>query len=84
MGSLMDQNGRMIMGRTLELRVAFDPEKIGAKPGDRIGLQPVHCTQGWTLATGVMEQLADLSRDQPLPRLTNQTDFVLPGRSTSF
>jgi hypothetical protein len=84
MGSLLDQNGRVIMGKTLDLRVAFDPAKIGAKPGDRIGLQLFHCPQGWTFATGLMEQLADLSRDTPLPRLTNRIDFVAPGRSVSF
>jgi hypothetical protein len=84
MGSLLDQNGRVIMGKVLELRLALDPAKIGAKPGDRIGLQLLHCPQGWTLAAGVMEQLADLSRDLPLPRLTNRIDFVAPGLSVSF
>ncbi len=74
-----DQNGVLIVGRHLRLPGAIDPAAIGARPGDRVGVQIMYCEHGWTFVTEHMEILkarhpAGLT---PLPRLSNRAEFTV-------
>ena len=62
------------------LRLKIHPEHLGAKPGDRIGVQLIHCPNGWQfVADMAMMSMAHAMMDTPQPhRMTNRVDFVLP------
>jgi hypothetical protein len=69
-GSFMDQNGMMIFGRKLLLRVNFRPERFGARAGDKIVLQLLYCKRGWMFVFPGHEMLdAFLDEQDPSPEL---------------
>ena len=60
--------------KRLRLDMRFPPEALGAKKGDRIGVQFLHCGNGWTvLWPDLLSGLGDSNR--PFPRLSNRVEF---------
>lgn len=73
-----DQNGLMVEGKKLRLRMKFDSGRIGATKGDKIGLQLLHCRNGWELVTdhGIREMHAHDGKAALL--MSNRIDFIAP------
>jgi hypothetical protein len=67
-------------------RVRFEVEilegMLGARPGDRIGVQLLYCPFGWTVPGDNMAQplLLPVTDEKPQPHamISNRLDFVLP------
>ncbi len=80
MRAYADQNGAVIKGRKLLLRMDFDPGRLGAAKGDKIGLQILYCKHGWRLVLPAHERLAAAMGDwqEPVLLLSNRVDFVAP------
>jgi RNA polymerase sigma factor (sigma-70 family) len=75
--SRRDGGGRVLQGKSLGLRLDFDPEKLGAKKGDAIGLQLLHCPKGWISMTGPAVERESLRTWAELPRLSKRLDFKM-------
>ena len=74
-----DADGLVSTGRTLDLHVTFDAEKIGAKKGDKIGLQLLYCRDEWSWVGDVMMAKAHMfERDMDGVHLTNRVEFEAP------
>lgn len=78
MESFGDQNGKVIEGRHLRLKVAIDRAALGAAKGDRIDVQLLYCEHGWRFAEEQSEMLSAWHRssDWPEPRLTNRVQWI--------
>ena len=78
-----DQNGLMRYGKRVDVELEFDPAAIGARSGDRIGLQVMHLPNGWSYVSEHGEQLLHavetLAEDPPsLARMSNRIEFIAP------
>jgi len=77
-----DQNGMVILGKKLLLRLDFIPERIGAKPGDDVELQLLYCRSGWELVASDMKMLtAHVDAEGPELLLSNRTRIVWEKRA---
>lgn len=67
--------------RDLDLHVAFDPERFGARTGDRIGVQLLYCPGGTQRVHDDLERLhvlRDAREHRFLSRMSNKVVFVVP------
>ena len=74
----MDQNGVITSGHRVQIELEFDPQDIGAKSGDVVGVQLLHLPRGWQLVMPGLDQLQAAHSESDLPRLTNRIEFVVP------
>lgn len=74
-----DQDGLVDKGKTLDLHVLFDPKKIGAKKGDKIGLQLLYCRDEWKWV-GNEQVTATMFSEGKMDavELTNRVEFEAP------
>ena len=76
---LHEHSGPIIESRRLEVSLDLDLRSIGARPGDRIGLQILQVDQGWQPVRneGLVHEMVRLldQADPPLPRLSNRIEF---------
>jgi hypothetical protein len=76
-----DENGRITRGRRLRVALDFDPRRLDAKRGDRIGLQLLYCPHGWEWVTSGVEMLRAVPMQEDfhdISRLSNRVEFVAP------
>ncbi len=65
--------------KRMRLSLRLDPTILAAHSGSRIGVQILLCPDGWTATNEPSMRLRDMLGDtDPLPRLSNRVDFVLP------
>ncbi|MBI3855451.1 MAG: hypothetical protein HY293_07145 [Planctomycetes bacterium] len=76
-GAWSDENGIVIEGRNLVIEMDFDPARLRAGRGDRIGLQLLYSRSGWTF-TGPMESALASMDGEPDVRLTNRIEWTVP------
>lgn len=73
-------NGYGLVSQNKELRVQFKfhPERLGAKPGDRIGLQLMHCESQWEWCRrGALDNLrASKQLEGENVRVSNRIQFT--------
>jgi hypothetical protein len=68
--------GRVSEGKELRVKVDFRPERLGAKPGDRIGLQLMHSEAEWAWCAGSSLGKGGASRRHgESVRVSNRIDF---------
>lgn len=51
-------------------------EKLGTKPGDKIGLQLLHCDDGWDFVMSTRRNIPKGWKRALLPELSNQIEFI--------
>jgi len=69
-----DENGIVIHGKRLLLRLIFDPRRMGVASGAEVELQLLYCKHGWELVQpGPREMLAHLEDEGPELLLSNRT-----------
>ena len=74
---LREGYGKVNTGREQHLRLLFDAAKIGAKTGDRIGLQLLYCRNEWSSVDEIKDVKALFEFDRAAQvRLTNRVEFV--------
>ncbi len=68
--------GRVTEGRDLRREWTFYPERIGARPGDKVGLQLMHCEGRWDWC-GNEGHLMKIGRDRKREnvRVSNRIEF---------
>lgn len=69
------------VGAAGHIQFQLDPDlsQLGAKKGDRIGIQLLYCPQGWVWAgEGPLMQFLPGFGNKPSARLTNRVQFNLP------
>ncbi|MCI0381274.1 MAG: hypothetical protein L0215_27125 [Gemmataceae bacterium] len=68
--------------KELRLEFAFRPERLGAKPGDKIGLQLMHAEGEWEWCAGtsLRKGIHAWGRDGESVRVSNRIEFVVPIR----
>ncbi|HEY3321232.1 MAG TPA: hypothetical protein VGP72_12250 [Planctomycetota bacterium] len=75
-----DANGMVFMDKQLDLFVELHPERLGAKKGDRVGLQLLYTAPGWMSVSETSEHLwaaSDPDETEPV-RITNRVEFEVP------
>ncbi len=72
--------GLVLADKELRLKVEFLPDRLGAKPGDKIGLQLLHSECEWSWCSGTsLGGGGRASRPQGENlRISNRIDFVVP------
>jgi hypothetical protein len=72
--------GRVLSEKEMRLSPAFRPERFDANPGDKIGLQLMHCEGQWTWCTSsYLGKSGRASKeDGENVRLSNRIEFVVP------
>lgn len=75
-----DGYGRVSEGKELRLDFRFHPERLGAKPGDKIGLQLMHAEGQWAWCADADHTKfgAAMRKDGESVRVSNRIDFVAP------
>ena len=74
-------NGYGLVSEDKELRVEVDfrPGRLGAKPGDKIGLQLMHAEEEWTwCARSSHAKESAAHKNGENVRVSNRIDFVVP------
>jgi hypothetical protein len=69
--------------KELRLQIAFRPERLGAKPGDRIGLQLMHAEGQWSWCShefAASHHLSESRKEGENVRVSNRVEFVVPKR----
>ncbi len=76
--------GRVSEEKELRLEFEFRPERLGAKPGDKIGLQLLHCESQWAWCG--LEKIGASRTHGENVRVSNRIEFDVPkkGRKTSM
>lgn len=74
--------GRVSDDKELRLQFEFRPERIGAKPGDKIGLQLMHSEGKWAWCTGtsLAQHASSLREHGENVSVSNRIDFAVPRR----
>jgi sugar phosphate isomerase/epimerase len=65
--------GLVLQEKDLRVPLGFAPDRLGAKPGDRIGLQLLYCPGGWNWCSG---RGHGAFRGSEVPWMSNRIDFV--------
>ena len=68
----VQRTGLISFVRSIDLELHFDPARIGAKPGDKVEVQLLHCPSGWSWLMPDLEQLASLPEHTSGARLSNR------------
>ena len=74
-------DGYGLVSEDTELRLEFEfhPERLGAKPGDKIGLQLMHAEAEWAWCAGSFLGKGTGGRGGIMGvRVSNRIDFVVP------
>jgi len=61
---------------SLQVRLQMDLKALGAKKGDKIGLQLLHCDDGWEWVEAGLSFIPKGWQTEVLPELSNRVDFV--------
>jgi hypothetical protein len=70
------RRGILVYEKELSMPLSFDPALIGAKPGDKVGLQILYCQSEWGwCAPRMLGGRGELNRANL--RLSNRIDFVV-------
>ena len=72
-----DANGLVLTGKKLHLNLEFHPERLGAKRGDKIGVQLLYCAPGWSAVGSTQETLhvSGVGDEGEPVRITNRVEF---------
>lgn len=73
--------GLVRAGKELRVTVDFRAERLGAKAGDKIGLQLMHAESQWAWCAGELQGTlggAHLKDDGESVRISNRIEFVVP------
>jgi hypothetical protein len=71
--------GRVSTDKELRLGVTVRPDRLGAKTGDKIGLQLMHCEGEWDwVRSGARGKYASSKADGPSVRVSNRIEFIAP------
>jgi hypothetical protein len=72
--------GRVSEDKELRVEVEFRPERLGAKAGDKIGLQVMHAEGEWTWCAGssLSKRGGRQRKDGEILRVSNRIEFVAP------
>lgn len=72
--------GLVSQDKELRLKTDFHPERLGAKPGDKIGLQLMHTESEWAWCSGptLHKFSGSCRRDGEHIRISNRIDFIAP------
>jgi hypothetical protein len=76
-----DENGMVRRGKRLRVGLDLDARRLGAKSGDRIGLQLLYCPHGWSWVTSGARLLRALPAREEfagVSRLSNRVELVVP------
>jgi hypothetical protein len=77
---LLDGFGRLITAKRVRLHLDFDPARIGARQGDRVGIQLLYVDGGWELVDRHHLRLAAHGEDG-LVLLSNRAEWVVTSDS---
>jgi hypothetical protein len=73
--------GRVSEDKELRVEFEFRPERLGAKPGDKIGVQLMHCERRWVWCDGSLQMHAFASsRKSENVRVSNRIEFTVPSK----
>jgi hypothetical protein len=70
------RRGIIVYEKELRMPLSFEPGLIGAKPGDKIGLQILYCESEWGWCTPRMHGHGAELNSENL-RISNRLDFVV-------
>jgi hypothetical protein len=71
--------GRVSEGKELRVVFEFRPERLGARPGDKIGLQLMHSEGGWSwCADSFLAREVAARKHGESVRVSNRIDFEVP------
>jgi hypothetical protein len=71
--------GRVSENKELRVEFEFRPERLNAKPGDKIGLQLMHAENQWAWCAGTSLNKSSSSRKLgESVRVSNRIEFVVP------
>jgi hypothetical protein len=77
----VEQTGQIKFGKKTTISLEFAPKHLGARSGDKIGLQLLHAPDGWSFVSPLemLQQMRDDRVDSaPKVRMTNKVEFVAP------
>jgi hypothetical protein len=74
------RSGRMVFGTRLDVEWEFEPARIKARKGDRVGVQVLYCPGGWRFHDDKAGQIGTHGAGDSslrLPRLSNRVEFTV-------
>ena len=76
-----DGYGLVRQGKELRLPFQFQSERLGAKPGDKIGMQLMHSAGEWAWCSPTLQKIgSSRQKDSDPIRISNRIDFVVPNK----
>jgi len=81
-GTLWGFTGYGLVSMDKEMRLEFDfrPERLGAKPGDKVGLQLMHSEGEWAWCAGssLAKHAIESRRNGENVSISNRIEFTVP------
>jgi hypothetical protein len=76
----INRTGALVFGTRLDIDWEFDPARIQARKGDRVGVQVLYCPDGWRFHDEYASHIGTHRIGDPsvrLPQLSNRVEFTI-------